>query len=118
MGALDFFALLVLCVLVSAAIVIAIVLAALPGKIAKTRNHPQAEAIKMCGWMGLITFVLWPIAFVWAYTKPFATPSVDPSWKGGGGSDVEGQIKRLQDKVRELEEALSRATEAQGGAQS
>ena len=118
MGVLDFFALLVLCVLVAAAIVIAIVLAALPGKIAKTRNHPQAEAIKMCGWMGLITFVMWPIAFVWAYTQPLTTPSVDPSWKGAGASDIEGQIKRLQDQIRELEEALSRTTETQGGAQS
>ena len=24
----------------------------------------------MCGWLGLLVFVLWPIALIWAYTSP------------------------------------------------
>src|SRR5215471_900824 len=42
----------------------------LPGRIAKDRGHPHATAISICGWLGLITFVLWPIAIVWAYMTP------------------------------------------------
>jgi hypothetical protein len=41
-----------------------------PGAIARKRNHPQAEAIGVCGWMGIITIVLWPIAMVWAHLGP------------------------------------------------
>jgi hypothetical protein len=42
--------------------------ASLPGHIAASRGHPQASAIAICGWMGLITLVLWPVALIWAYT--------------------------------------------------
>lgn len=45
-------------------------LGGLPGQIARARNHPQADAISICGWMGILTLVLWPLALVWAYLKP------------------------------------------------
>jgi hypothetical protein len=48
-------------------------LAALPGKTATERGHPQAEAINVLGWIGLLLGVApWLIALVWAYTKPAA----------------------------------------------
>lgn len=67
---LKFFAMLVLLVAVAAVVGIVIVLGGLPGKIARERNHPQADAINVCGWVGLLTGVFWFIALVWAYTKP------------------------------------------------
>ena len=45
-------------------------LGGLPGAIARARNHPQADAINVCGWMGIITLVLWPVALAWIYTEP------------------------------------------------
>jgi hypothetical protein len=45
-------------------------LGGLPGSIARSRGHPQADAINVCGWMGVITIVLWPIALVWAHLVP------------------------------------------------
>jgi hypothetical protein len=45
----------------------------LPGAIARARNHPQADAIRVCGWMGIITLVLWPLALIWAYVAPNRT---------------------------------------------
>jgi hypothetical protein len=45
-------------------------LGSLPGSIARSRGHPQADAINICGWMGIITIVLWPIAMVWAHLVP------------------------------------------------
>ena len=75
MTGLDVFALLVLVVLIVAVVGIWIILGMMPGKIAAKRNHPQAEAINMCGWWGVITLgILLPLAFIWAYTKP-AEPS-------------------------------------------
>ena len=42
----------------------------LPGRIASDRAHPQAVAIGICGWLGMLIFVLWPIALIWAYMTP------------------------------------------------
>jgi hypothetical protein len=40
----------------------------LPGHIAKTRGHPQAQAVTVAGWVTLICgFALWPVALIWAY---------------------------------------------------
>ena len=50
-------------------------LGSLPGKTAKRRSHPQAEAINVLGWLGLLFGgVGWAVALVWAYTKPVFTP--------------------------------------------
>ena len=46
-----------------------------PGKKARERGHPQAEAIGVLGWLGLLFGgVGWIVATVWAYTKPVLTP--------------------------------------------
>ena len=69
------FAAFVLLIVIVAAIAIWVALAMLPGRIAKSRNHPQAEAINVLGWLGLLFGgVGWVGALVWAYTKPVFTP--------------------------------------------
>ena len=73
MTGLDLFALFVLLILFSTAIAAWVILGMLPGRIARDRNHPQSEAINICGWIGALTMgILSPIAYVWAYTKPQA----------------------------------------------
>ena len=43
----------------------------LPEKIAHKRHHPQFEAIKTLCLLSLVFGgLLWPIAWLWAYTKP------------------------------------------------
>lgn len=71
MTPLDYFAWVVLVVLILTALTAFIVLARLPGKVARNRNHPQAEAIAVAGWLGaLMMGVFWPLALVWAFTIP------------------------------------------------
>ncbi len=42
----------------------------MPGYIARQRDHPQADAIAVCGWVGVLTMgLLLPLAYVWAYIK-------------------------------------------------
>jgi len=48
----------------------------LPGVIAKKRHHPQAEAIEITAYLGLIAFPLWMAALIWAYLKPVIRPIV------------------------------------------
>ena len=79
MTGLDIFALIVLIILVVAVLAIWAMLGAYPGKIARERNHPQAEAIAVCGWWGALTMgILTPLAFVWAYSNPNASLRGEP----------------------------------------
>jgi hypothetical protein len=41
----------------------------LPGRIARARKHPEAEAVDMMGWVGFVAVVPWIQAFLWAF-KP------------------------------------------------
>jgi hypothetical protein len=81
MSGLDVFALLVLFVLLVAAVAGWVVLGMTPGRIARARNHPQAEAINVAGWWGVVTMgLLLPLAWIWAYTNPTeAAPAAQPS---------------------------------------
>jgi multisubunit Na+/H+ antiporter MnhB subunit len=46
------------------------VVAKIPGETARERNHPQAEAINVLGWIGLLLGVApWLVALVWAYIR-------------------------------------------------
>ena len=67
---LDIFALVIFAVLIAVVIWLVVLLGPIPGNIASKRGHPQADAIKALGWIGVITLGLaWPIALVWAYTR-------------------------------------------------
>lgn len=68
---LDVMTILIILVVVAVNIAFLLWLAALPGQVAKARAHPQVDAINVCGWLSLVTgFASWPIALVWAYSKP------------------------------------------------
>ena len=102
---LNVFALIVLFVLLAVIVVLAYVLGSLPGKIAKQRNHPQSGAITVAGWVGLLLgMVLWPLALVWAYTKPCMAPVPDDTG-----------LARLSDRLVQLEQQVAAIAEAKGG---
>ncbi len=68
MGGLGYFALFVLLTLIVTMLGLVVWLAMLPGKIAVQRGHPQADAIRVAGWLGIVTGVVWMAALIWAYT--------------------------------------------------
>ena len=77
---MDIFALIILITLAVFAVLVWAILGMMPGKIAHQRNHPQAEAITVCGWWGVITMgLLLPVAWVWAYTNPKETTDTTDS---------------------------------------
>ena len=87
----------------------------LPEKIAEKRKHPQAKAIQ-CVCLLSLCFggMLWPFAWLWAYTKPvlhkmaYGT-DVDESHGHGGGEviDEKKEIEKLRARVAELEAKTS-----------
>jgi hypothetical protein len=54
MSGLDIFTWIVLIILVANAIAVYCIAGWLPGHIAKTRGHPQAQAVNVAGWVTLI----------------------------------------------------------------
>ncbi|WP_168212941.1 MULTISPECIES: DUF3302 domain-containing protein [unclassified Bradyrhizobium] len=75
-GALDAFAFVVFAVLIFVGVIIVVNLGKLPGQLAHKWNHPQAAAINAMSWIGIATGgLLWPVAFIWAFTKPFGVRS-------------------------------------------
>ena len=95
---LDIFALVVIAVMIGALIVLVVKVGPLPGKIAKNRGHPQADAIAVLGWIGVVTLGLaWAVALVWAYTR---------------SSDM--QSAHLSERIVSLETELA-ALKATGG---
>ena len=69
MTALDVVALLVLGIVAVAMIALLVVLAILPGRIAQRRQHPQTDAIRVTGYLGILFAPLWLVAIIWAYTR-------------------------------------------------
>ncbi|MCP3476578.1 DUF3302 domain-containing protein [Bradyrhizobium sp. CCGUVB1N3] len=68
MSGYDIFAWIVLVILLASAIGVVCIAGWLPGHIAKSRNHPHAQAVMVAGWITLFFgFALWPIAFISAY---------------------------------------------------
>ncbi len=85
---MEIFALIILIILVATGLAVWAMLGMLPGKIARERNHPQADAISVCGWCGAITLgILSPIAFIWAFTNPEATLTGNPLPKANKEQD-------------------------------
>ena len=65
---LDIFAWIVLVVLIGSTVAVVVVLAMLPGIIAKRRGHPWTAAVAVGGWVTLfLGFALWPLVLIWAY---------------------------------------------------
>jgi cytochrome b561 len=96
---LHWLTLVALCVMPVVAAYVIYRLGSLPGEVARARNHPQADAINICGWMGIITLVLWPLALVWAYLAPNRPLS--------GVSTTERENKALIDRLHEARQRLA-----------
>ena len=77
--ALNILALLMLIFVTAFAVYLVFVLGGLPGRIARQRNHPQADAINITGWLGVLTGgIVWAVALIWAYVNPRPVQRASP----------------------------------------
>lgn len=108
----------------------------LPEKIAEKRNHPQSQAIQVLCLLSLVFGgLLWPLAWLWAYTKPvlykMAYGTDQGEHHGPGDPDAGGSppvsdddtqsaylgddVKSLRARIAELEARLgSKSPQAKG----
>src|SRR5881227_1353835 len=80
----------------------------IPEKVAERRHHPQLGAIKCLCFLSLVFGgLLWPIAWLWAYSKPVFH-------KMAYGTDVDRSHEKPTGKesaIKELEKLRARAAE-------
>jgi hypothetical protein len=99
----------------------------LPEKIAHKRHHPQFEAIRTLCLLSLVFGgLLWPLAWLWAYSKPvmykmaygtdkhpdaLKEPSPEPSAVDAYSppQSIRERLARLEDRVPDSELAILRA---------
>jgi hypothetical protein len=93
----------------------------LPEKIAHKRQHPQTEAIQVLCLLSLVFGgMLWPLAWLWAYSKPvlykMAYGTDKAEHRAGGAAAHEGAEPHvMREDVARLRTDLERLM-AQGGA--
>jgi len=82
----------------------------LPGRIAIARNHPDAEAVYLMGWVGFLAVIPWIQALIWAF-KP--TDVVDiRRFPKEERKAVEEEIARMTGKADKTKLAKSKSTGA------
>jgi len=101
----------------------------MPEKIAEDKGHPQAKAIQVLCLLSLVFGgLLWPIAWLWAYTKPvmyqmaYGTDTVDhhhgkketPEEATPEEKPLEDQVQALRDQLAQLSLKLSKPAIAEG----
>jgi len=96
----------------------------LPEKIAEKKQHPQAGAIQCLCLLSLVFGgLLWPIAWLWAYSKPvlykmaYGTDQVahvsdEPAQ---AARDEAAELQQLRKRITELETNLAKKSGADGG---
>jgi hypothetical protein len=87
--------------------IVVVTLGTLPAKVARQRGHPQVDAINVMSWIGVITMgLLWPIALVWAYTRPpymlQATGEPFESTTPDQVAHLTARIESLEAQIRQL----------------
>ena len=82
----------------------------LPEKVAEKRSHPQLGAIKCLCLLSLcFGGLLWPIAWLWAYSKPvlhkmaYGTDVDDSHGKPVGKESAISELEQLRARAAELE---------------
>lgn len=97
MGVLDIVSFLILAILIVGALSLILIVAAIPGVLAKKRRSPWAEAINVAGWIGVLLPPIWMLALIAAFVRP-------PVGEGA-------QIAISQDETTELAMTIANISE-------
>ena len=107
----DWLAIFVLFLVPVVAIVVFWMVHVLPERFAEQRHHPQAKAIQVLCLLSLVFGgLLWPIAWLWAFTKPVAYRVAYGTDKGEEWHEMMGEKARagalLDDELQHLSNEL------------
>ncbi|HVM74488.1 MAG TPA: DUF3302 domain-containing protein [Candidatus Saccharimonadales bacterium] len=106
MDFLDIFSLIVLLVIIGVFVAIILVLAWLPGNIARKRHSPWAEAINVAGWIGIVLFPIWMLALIWAFYKPRSGQGAAIAITEPESAELATSLTVLGQRIGDLETSL------------
>src|SRR5271157_1233908 len=114
-GLWDYLTFLTFFILAVAALFLIAFIGGLPGRIAIARKHPDAEAVQLMGWFGLLPVVTWLQAFGWAF-KPTTVIDIR-RLPAEERQAINEEMARLTGKIAALEAKQAKAAPgpAEGG---
>lgn len=114
---LEYVALAALLLSITALFYVFVFIHDLPHRMAKKRNHPQADAIHYACWLSLFTLhAIWPLVFLWSVSNKTTFTVAVEGGNAGAGPEL-GELKRTVRELHERLAVLERAKPASGGAQ-
>jgi hypothetical protein len=101
---LDYLALFLLMLSITAVFYLFIYIHDMPHKIAKGRDHPHEEAIHVACWLSLFTLhAMWPLVFTWAVSHKKPHPDAPPLPPHGADADLARRLLALEERLRKVE---------------
>lgn len=101
---LDYLALALLLLSLTAVFYLFIYIHDLPHTIAKGRGHPHEEAIHVACWLSLVTLhAMWPIVFIWAIAHKKGQAHLTLVSAGGTADDLARQLAALEARLKAME---------------
>lgn len=102
MGLLDIFSLLILLIILALVVGLILLLAWLPGNIARKRHNPWAEAINVAGWIGILLFPIWMLALISAFVRPSTGEGTAISINESEGAELMATLAAISTRVASL----------------
>jgi len=101
----DYATFLAMFMVVVAGLTAAVLILGLPGRIAIARNHPEAEAVNLMGWIGFLAIIPWVQALIWAF-KPTTVIDIRRT-PGEERRETDKMIAEMSGKTGALAESLA-----------
>ena len=119
MGVLDVVSLAILAILIVGALFLILIVAAIPGVLAKKRHSPWAEAINVAGWVGVLLPPVWMLALIAAFVRPQVGEGAQIAISQDETTELAAAIAKISERVTTLQNniqaPISRAARAGSG---
>jgi hypothetical protein len=103
MGALDIVSLAILAILIVGALFLVLIVAAIPGMIAKNRRSPWVEGINVAGWIGVLLPPIWMLALIAAFVRPKTGEGAQITISQEETTELAGEIGKISERVTTLQ---------------
>ena len=115
MGVLDIVSFLILAILIVGALSLILIVAAIPGVLAKKRRSPWAEAINVAGWIGVLLPPIWMLALIAAFVRPPVGEGAQIAISQDETTELAATIAKISERVTVLQKSIHYLSAGAGG---
>jgi hypothetical protein len=103
MGVLDVVSLAILAILLVGALFLILIVAAIPGVLAKKRHSPWAEPINVAGWIGVLLPPIWMLALIAAFLRPQVGEGAQIAISQNETTELAAAIAKISERIATLQ---------------